>query len=278
MRPTKLDAAARWLYAAPALALMALVNLVPIGETLRLASGFSRLPGDARLLPVLKTTLLFTGVTVALELALGIAFALILVKPFRGRGFVRAAVLIPWALPTAVMAMAWRWIFNADYGVIGDMMFRLGLSATPKIPWLADPMHAFWACVLADVWKTTPFMAILLMSAMASIPADLYEAAAIDGAGPVRRFFLITLPLLKPTILVSVIFRAIAAFGVFDLIWVLTGGGPGGKTQTIALYVYDTVFRYQEIGYGCALTLVMAACLTLMAAGLLVVTRASEEA
>ena len=273
MRPSKTDVAARWMYAAPALALMALVNLLPIGETFRLASGFSRLPHDTRLLPVLKTTFAFTGVTVALELALGLAIALILVKPFRGRGLVRAAVLIPWALP-----MAWRWIFNADYGVIGDVMFRLGLSATPKIPWLADPFYAFWACVLADVWKTTPFMAILLMSAMASIPGELYEAAAIDGAGPVRRFFLITLPLLKPTILVALIFRAIGAFGIFDLIWVLTGGGPGGKTQTIALYVYDTVFRYQEVGYGCALTLVMAACIALMAAVLLAVTRSSSEA
>ena len=131
-----------------------------------------------------------------------------------------------------------------------------------------------WAIHRAETASSAA--AILLMSAMASIPGDLYEAAAIDGAGPVRRFFLITLPLLKPTILVALIFRAISAFGVFDLIWVLTGGGPGGKTQTIALYVYDTVFRYQEIGYGCALTLVMAACLALMAAGLLAVTRSSE--
>ena len=278
MRETKGDAALRWMYAAPALVLMALVNLLPVAETFRLATDYGRLSSDARLWQSLRTTLSFTAATVFFELALGLAFALLLVKPFRGRGFVRAAVLIPWALPTCVMAMAWRWIFNADAGVLGDMLFRVGLSSTPKIPWLADASHAFWACVLADVWKTTPFMALLLMSGLASVPDELYEAASIDGAGPVRRFFLITLPMLKNTIVVAVIFRAIQAFGIFDLIWVLTGGGPGGRTQTIALYVYDTVFRYQEVGYGCALTIVMAACLVAGALALLAVTRRSEPA
>ena len=266
-----------WLYALPALALMALVNLLPIGETFRLAGEFGRLTTDVRVWPVLRTTLAFTVATVSLELLLGLAVALVLWRPFPGRGGVRACVLIPWALPTAVMTMAWRWIYNADYGVLGDILYRLGLSASPQIPWLADPTSAFWACVLADVWKTTPFMAILLMSGLASVPAELHEAAAIDGAGPVRRFFLVTLPLLKPTIAVAVIFRSIHAFGIFDLIYVLTGGGPGGRTQTMALYVYDTVFRYQELAYGCALTLVMTACLVLLAALLLLVGRAPES-
>lgn len=276
MRETGKQAAVNWLYAAPALALMAVVNLLPIFETFRLAGEFGRLDSDARLWPVMRTTLSFTVVTVALELVAGLAMALVLWTPFRGRGLARASVLIPWALPTAVMAMAWRWIFNADYGVMGDLFWRLGLSDTAKIPWLADATHAYWACVLADVWKTAPFMAVLLMSGLAGIPDELYEAAAIDGAGPVRRFFLVTLPLLKPTIAVAVVFRAISAFGIFDLIYVLTGGGPGGRTQTIAVYVYDTVFRYQELAYGCALTLVMAACLVVMAGILLFVTRTKE--
>lgn len=265
-----------WLYAAPALALMGLVNLLPIGETFRLAGEFGRLGTDVRVWPVLRTTLAFTAATVSLELLLGLAVALTLWRPFPGRGLARAAVLIPWALPTAVMAMAWRWIFNADSGVLGDLLFRLGLAASPNIPWLADASWSFWACVLADVWKTTPFMALLLMSGLAGVPEELHEAAAIDGAGPARRFFLVTLPLLRPTIAVAVIFRAIQSFGIFDLIYVLTGGGPGGRTQTIALYVYDTVFRYQELAYGCALTLVMTACLVLMAAGMLAAGRSPE--
>lgn len=270
---TRRTGAVDWLYVAPALAVMAVVSVLPIFETFRLAGEYHRLAVDTRFWPVMKTTLSFTAVTVALELLLGLLTALVLWSPFAGRGFVRAAVLIPWALPTAVMAMAWRWIFNADYGVMGDLAFRLGLVASPQTAWLADASSAFWAIVLADVWKTAPFMAVLLMSGLASIPDELYEAAAIDGAGPVRRFFLITLPLLKPTIAVAVIFRAISAFGIFDLIYVLTGGGPGGRTQTLSVYVYDVVFRYQELAYGCALTVAMAGVLVIMAAALLAVTR-----
>lgn len=276
MRDHNKAGAVDWLYAAPALLVMAVVSLLPIGETFRLAGEYHRLAVDTRFWPVMRTTLAFTAVTVALELALGLVMALVLWTPFKGRGLVRAAVLIPWALPTAVMAMAWRWIFNADYGVMGDLLFRLGLAASPQVPWLADASSAFWAIVLADVWKTTPFMAVLLMSGLAAIPAELYEAAAIDGAGPVRRFFAVTLPLLRPTIAVAVIFRSIQAFGIFDLIYVLTGGGPGGRTQTLAVYVYDVVFRYQELAYGCALTVAMAGVLVLMAAALLFVTKGRE--
>ncbi len=253
-----------WLYAAPALALVALVNVVPIGQSVVFSRGHGRIFSDARLWGSLRTTALFTVVSVALELAVGLGLALLLMRRFPGRGFLRAAVLVPWALPTAIMAMAWRWIYNADYGVLGDVLFKAGLVSDPKIAWLAKPGLAMAACVLADVWKTAPFMAILAMSGLATIPVELYEAAALDGAGPWRRFRMITLPLLAPTLALAVILRSIQAFGVFDLIWVLTGGGPGGRTQTIALYVYDTVFRYLDLGYGFTLTLVMAACVAAM--------------
>jgi len=121
------------------------------------------------------------------------------------------------------------------------------------------------ACILADVWKTAPFMALLIMSGLATIPAELYEAAWMDGAGPLRQFTLITLPLLAPTLSVAVLFRSIHAFGIFDLVVVLTGGGPGGRTKMMAQYVCDTVFRYVDLSYGCTLTVVMAACLALTA-------------
>ena len=253
-----------WLFAVPALALMTLSSIVPIAQTFALAHGYKRVLADTQLWAVLRNTCVFAAWSVSLELVLGLAVALLLMCPFRGRGLVRAAVLIPWALPAAVMAMAWRWIFNADYGVFSDVLYRLHLSSQPQVAWLAQPGMALFACILADVWKTTPFMAILLMSGLASIPDELYEAASIDGAGPARRFFTITLPLLKPTIALAVLFRAIQAFGVFDLIYVMTGGGPGGRTRMIALYIYDTVFRYQELGYGCTLSLVMAASLLLI--------------
>lgn len=273
MAAARESGAVNWLYAAPALFLMGAVNLIPIGETFVLSSDFGRLASDAQLKRVLWNTGVFSFWSVTLELLFGLAVALLLTTPFRGRGFVRAAVLIPWALPTAIMAMAWRWILNSQYGVLGHILYNLGLSSTPHIPWLASPEHAMAGAIMADVWKTTPFMALLLMSGLAGIPKELYEAASIDGAGPVKQFFMITLPLLKPTIALAVFFRAIQAFGIFDLIYVLTGGGPGGRTQTIALYVYDTVFRYQELGYGMALTLVMAGCLMTLAAAVLYPSR-----
>ncbi len=249
-----------WLFAAPALLLLGVVGLAPAAQTLALAGGFSRLAGDARLWESLRATTEFTASSVLLELALGVALALLLARPFRGRALLRAAALVPWALPAAVMAMAWRWMFAAYAGALGD--------------WLSDPVRAFWACVLADVWKTAPFIAVVCLGALAGIPEELYEAAAVDGAGALRRFRLVTLPALRPALGVAALFRAIQAFGVFDLIWVLTGGGPGGRTETIALYVYATVFRYQELDYGCALTVVMAVCLLVVAAPLL---RLSKE-
>lgn len=269
--------AVNWLYAAPALLVMAVVGVLPIGYTFRLAGEYHRLATDTRFWPVMRTTLSLTAVCVALELALGLAMALVLWSPFRGRGLARAAALIPWALPTAVMAMAWRWIFNADSGVLGDLLFRLGVVSSPRIPWLADPAAAYWAVVLADVWKTTPFMAVLMMSGLAAIPDELYEAAAVDGAGPVRRFFVVTLPLLRPTLATAAVFRAIQTFGLFDLVYVLTGGGPGGRTQTIAVYAYDVVFRYQELAYGCALVVAMALVLALLASLLLGASRAGAR-
>lgn len=272
------EAAVNWGFALPALALMSLVNLLPVVTAVREATGFHRLPADGRLWASLWNTVRFTAYTVSCETVLGLAFALLLTRPFAGRGLVRAAVLIPWALPTAIMAMSWQWIYNPEYGVLGDLLYKAGLVASPRIAWLADPGSAMAACVLADVWKTTPFMALLFMSGLANIPDELYEAAGIDGAGPVRRFFLITLPLLKPTIALAVVFRAIQSFGVFDLVWVLTGGGPGGSTRMIALYVYDNVFRYLELGYACTLTLVMAACLAAMAAAVNLVGRGRGEA
>lgn len=250
-----------WLYAAPALALIALINVVPIAQTLALAGSFGRLPRDPSLRRALENTFVFTAASVTLELLLGLALALLLSRKFFGRGPARAAALVPWALPAAVMALAWRWIFNPEFGVLGHVLS------------LSSPRGAMAACVLADVWKTTPFMAVLLMSGLASIPAELYEAADVDGAGAVRRFFLITLPLLRPTMALALVFRAVQAFGVFDIVWVLTGGGPGGRTRMIALYVYDTVFRYLELGYGCALTLVMAAALAGLAAAILLLVR-----
>jgi multiple sugar transport system permease protein len=210
---------------------------------------------DSRFWHSLGNTIVFSSVSVTFEFFLGLSFALLMNASFKGRGILRASVLIPWTLPPAVMAMGWRWIFNDTYGIMSDMLFRLGISER-GFAWLGNPFWAMVSAVVADIWKTTPFIAIILLAGLQSIPDDLYEAASLDGAGPGRRFILITLPLLRPYIGLALLFRFIQAYGVFDLIWVLTGGGPGGATQVISLYIYDTVFRYLRLGYGSALTLI----------------------
>jgi multiple sugar transport system permease protein len=244
----------RSLYLVPAAALLGGVLALPLAIGLvRGAGHWGALFHDAALPRIALTTLAFAAASVALELALGLAFALLLHRAFPLRGPVRAAALVPWALPTAVMAMSWRWIFNDTYGIANDLAIRLGLL-DQGIAWLGRPGTAFAALVVADVWKTAPFVTILILAGLQSIPEDLYEALSLDGAGPVRRFRMITLPLLRPALALAVVFRLIQALGVFDLAWVLTGGGPADATRTVALYIYDQQFRYLDTGYGAALT------------------------
>lgn len=216
---------------------------------------YGRMVGDGRFWRTLLNTTIFTSASVLLELILGMGVALVLNQTFRGRGIVRTITLIPWALPTALMGLAWAWIFNDQFGVVNDILRRLGLIET-GITWLGDPALAMVAVVLADVWKTIPFIALLLLAGLQSISSDLYEAHAIDGASPWQSFRRITLPLLMPQIVIALLFRFAQAFGIFDLIQVMTGGGPGGATETVSIYIYSTVMRYLDFGYGAALVVV----------------------
>jgi multiple sugar transport system permease protein len=181
--------------------------------------------------------------------------ALVLNQSFYGRGIVRTIALLPWALPTALIALVWTWIFNDQYGVVNDILLRLGLINASS-NWLGDPTLAMISVIVADVWKTTPFISILLLAGLQSIPNDLYEAHAIDGASSWQSFHQITLPLLVPQIVIALVFRFAQAFGSFDLIAVMTGGGPGGATEMVSLYIYTTVMRYLDFGYGAALVVV----------------------
>jgi multiple sugar transport system permease protein len=192
---------------------------------------------------------------VILELIFGLGIALVLNQSFPGRGAVRTIAIIPWALPTAIMALAWAWIFNDQFGVVNDILMRLGLIQQ-GINWLGNPALAMVAVVVADVWKTTPFISILLLAGLQSISEDLYEAHAIDGATPWQSFRQITLPLLMPQITIALLFRFAQAFGIFDLIQVMTGGGPGGATEMVSVYIYANVMRYLDFGYGAALVVV----------------------
>ena len=207
---------------------------------------FVRLASDARFWNALGNTLYFTLVSVVLEIAIGLAFALLLARPFVGRAAMRAVVLLPWAIPTVVAARMWEWMYNGDFGVIN---YLLGTG----INWLGDPVWAMHAAIVMDVWKETPFVALLLLAGRLSISPDLYQAARLDGAGPWRAFRHITWPLLRPLLLIVLIFRTIGAFRVFDAIYVLTGGGPANTTETLSIYAYKVLFQALELGYGSAI-------------------------
>jgi multiple sugar transport system permease protein/N,N'-diacetylchitobiose transport system permease protein len=201
---------------------------------------------------VLGHTLYFTLVSTFAELALGIAIALLLDAPLKGRWFWRSLVVLPWALPTIVNGALWRWIYNGQYGALNGLLSTLGISDTPH-QWLGSPFLALNMVIIADVWKNTSIVAFFILAGLQTIPDDVREAARVDGASAWRSFWAITLPLLVPSIAVVLILRTIEAFKVFDIIYVMTGGGPANGTQTIAFYTYLQAFSNQLYGYGSAL-------------------------
>jgi multiple sugar transport system permease protein len=261
-----------WLLILPALFVLALVFAYPIGRAFWLSffaenlgtqlqpvfagvENYIRIGGDSRFWQSFWNTSIFTLSSTFIEMLLGMGIALVLNQSFRGRGFVRTVAIIPWALPTAVMGLAWAWIFNGEYGVVNDLLERLGLIQG-NITWLGNPLLAMIALIFADVWKTTPFISVILLAGLQSIPGDLYEAHSIDGATPWQSFWQITLPLIMPQVLIALLFRFAQAFGIFDLVQVMTGGGPAGATETVSIYIYSTVMRYLDFGYGAALVVV----------------------
>ena len=212
---------------------------------------------DPRFWNALWNTAYFVVLAVGLELALGLGFAMLLHQRFRGRGIARALVLVPWAVPTVVAARFWEWILNADFGVLN---YLLGT----RINWLGDPFWAMHAAIVADVWKSTPFVVLLLLAGLQVIPEDLYRAARVDGAGAWQLFRHITLPLLKPVIFLVLLFRSMDAARVFDLIFVLTGGGPANETETLVVYSYKLMYRTLQFGYGSAVAVATFVCIFAM--------------
>lgn len=262
-----------YILVAPALLCIVVIALYPVLQTFWLSlhsmqlqfanmtkfiglSNYSALLKDTRFWAATKNTFIFTVISVFLELILGLIMAMLMNKEFKGRGIIRAAVLIPWAIPTIVSALMWKFIYNDQLGVLNDILMKLGLIHSYK-SWLGTPSSAMGAAIFADVWKTAPFMALLLLAGLQNIPKELYEAGKVDGASAIRQFFSITLPLLRPTIMVALIFRTLDAFRVFDLIYVMTGGGPGNSTETLSIYAYKTMFRNLNFGMGSAMAVVI---------------------
>jgi trehalose/maltose transport system permease protein len=197
----------------------------------------------------IRNTFSFAVVSVILETLTGLGLALLLNQEFKGRAFVRTAVLVPWAIPTIVSAKMWGWMLNDQFGVINNMLMDAGLIAH-KIAWTAEPSYALWTVVMVDVWKTTPFMALLILAALQTVPKDCYEAARVDGVHPLRVFWKITLPLIRQPLLVAIVFRLLDSLRVFDLIYVLTANGS--TTISMSGFVRREMVEYGNMGYGSA--------------------------
>lgn len=216
---------------------------------------YGELLQDPGIFEAMKFTLLFTLVAVPLELILGLLFALLLNEKTPWQGWLRLAVLIPWMIPTAVAARTWELVYHFNYGILNQVLLKIGLIDAP-MNWLGTEMGAFGALVLADVWKTSSFVALLLLAGLQTIPQDLYEQAQMDRANLFQRFFYITLPLLKPSLVVALLFRTIDTLRIFDLIYILTHGGPGGATTSLSFYSYKYLLS-GDFGFGSAISAIL---------------------
>jgi ABC-type sugar transport system permease subunit len=267
------EARLAWWLVAPTLATILLVALFPLLWTfwesvhlhdLRMpwlgrpfigAVNYAEALRDPRFWAALGHTAFFTAVSVTLELGLGLALALAMNRATRGRTVIRAAVLVPWAIPTVVSALLWRFIFDDQAGIVNAVLSGVGLIRQP-IVWFIHPDLAWVPLIVSDVWKTTPFVALLLLAGLQNIDSSLYEAARIDGASSWQQFRHVTLQLLKPAMLVALVFRTLDSVRVFDLVYVLTGGGPGTSTEPIALYTFNSLLQNLRFGYGSALSVI----------------------
>jgi len=290
------EAASGYLFVAPALLIVALLALVPILTAMWL-SLYRHLPifgitefvglrnylalwSDQRFWSACATTLYFTGVSVGAELLLGLGIALLLDQPWNAAGkeqteaerWLRVVMLIPWTVPTVVSARMWEWLYQTDYGLLNHLLMTAGVIEGP-VNWLGHPYWALHAAIAMDVWKATPFAALLLLAGLKAIPPDLYRAARVDGASRWSIFRHITLPLLLPVMLVVLAFRTMDAFRVFDAVYVLTGGGPGNSTETLSIYTYDVLFQTLRFGYGSALASVIFAMILMLTAASFIVMR-----
>jgi len=253
----------------PALAVVAFVAIYPLGKTVYESftnqeflagleptkwvglDNYRTLWHDPAFRHSVWVTVKFTLITVSFEFVLGLIIALVVNSHFRGRGLMRAVMLVPWAIPTVVAAKIWQWMLDDVFGVVNDLLMKLHIISHPHA-WISDPATSLASVSAVDIWKTTPFVALLLLAGLQVIPKDLYEAADVDGASPLQQFWRITLPLLKPAILVTLIFRTLDALRVFDVFFVFFGNRA--DTQTMAIYAQGTIVQDGHVGYGAAIS------------------------
>jgi trehalose/maltose transport system permease protein len=310
MTPTDLSSLARqrrraaWMFLAPMLIVLAAVAAWPLARTIwfgftdasldRLSDaqfvGFRNylswfdygngrgewegVLADPRWWRAVWNTIWFAIVSVSLETLFGLIIALVLHRSFPGRGLVRAAILIPWAIPTIVSAKMWAWMLHDQFGIVNDMLLRVGLIDT-AIAWTASPGTAMLAVVIVDVWKTTPFMALLILAALQMVPDDIYEAARMDGVPAFRLFRKVTLPLILPGLLVAVVFRTLDALRVFDLIYVLTPNTDA--TRSMSIYARENLFDFDRFAYGSAASTLLFFIIALITITFIRITRMNLE-
>jgi trehalose/maltose transport system permease protein len=254
-----------WILLAPSLLVVCLVALIPLLQTIaqsftnaRLASerpvvfvglnNYINLLQDGDFLHSIWVTIQFTVITVAIEFLLGLGIAMVVNSNFKGRGFMRAAMLVPWAIITVVSAQMWKLMYNDVYGVFNDLLVDKLHILSANIAWVSDPNTSIPAIAAVDIWKTTPFVALLLLAGLQVIPGDIYEAARVDGANAIQQFFRLTLPLLRPAVLVTMIFRTLDSLRVFDVFYVMFGSRP--DTMTMAIYAQQNIVTFALLGYG----------------------------
>ena len=275
------DVRTAWLLLTPSLLVMLGVTLWPVVSTFILSffhvptginqvrtfvgfANYAEMLRDQLFWETISRTLYFTVVSVGLELALGLAIAQLIHSRPWGWQFLRFSLIIPWAVPTIVNGAMWRWIYSADFGALNGLLMQLGLIKH-YVPWLTLPNMAMNLVIVADIWHTMPFVALVLQAALATLPEDLDEAAAVDGANAWQRFWQIRIPLLRPAILVALIVRTVDAFRVFDIVYIITSGGPAYKTLTITFLTYLNSFAFGKQGTGAALSFLISAFTIVMA-------------
>ncbi|MDW9551184.1 sugar ABC transporter permease [Sinorhizobium meliloti] len=270
-----------WLLMLPLLVVMTAVIGWPLVDTVRLSftdaklvgteggfvgtANYIKMLGGSNFQRALVTTTWFAVISVAAEMVLGVLAALLLNQQFRGRAALRALMILPWALPTVVNATLWRLIYNPEYGALNAALTQLGLLDSYR-SWLGEPGTALAALIVADCWKNFPLVALIALAALQAVPRDITAASLVDGAGPFNRFRFVIMPYLAGPLLVALVLRTIEAFKVFDIIWVMTRGGPANSTRTLSILVYQEAFSFQRAGSGASLALIVTLLVTILAA------------
>jgi len=285
---------APYLFLLPALILILFFFLIPLVETVIISFQKYVLyePYDIRFIGIsnykkafledpdfwisMKNSMIWTGGSLLFQFILGFGLALLLNEPFKGRGFYQSVIFLPWAVPGFLIGITWRWMYNARFGVINDILLKLGIIDKP-IAFLSLPNKSLLAVIVANIWFGIPFFAIMILSGLQAISPQLYEAAEIDGAGTFSRFFYITLPLLRHVIVVAIILRMIWIFNFADLIYIMTQGGPMNTSQILTTYIFFRAYASMDFGYAAALSVIAVCILLAMSILLLKITRFESE-